>query len=98
MNQVYDDFELQRQLSSIKDRISDLQRKVDDLNKVVDDQVLHRILPCCRATMISELRDEVEQLRNALQGVFKPDGIPYAQWPQEWHAAHAALKRTKRGR
>jgi len=36
--------------------------------------------------------EENARLRAALRGLFKPDGIPYAQWTREMHAAHIALE------
>jgi hypothetical protein len=39
-----------------------------------------------------KLREENEKLRAALRGLFKPDGVPYAQWTREMHAAHIALE------
>jgi hypothetical protein len=38
------------------------------------------------------LREENARLRAALRGLFKPDGVPYAQWTREMHAAHIALE------
>lgn len=40
----------------------------------------------------AKLREENARLRAALRGMFKPDGIPYAQWTREMHAAHIALE------
>ena len=37
-------------------------------------------------------KNENARLRAALRGLFKPDGIPYAQWTREMHAAHVALE------
>jgi hypothetical protein len=39
-----------------------------------------------------KLREENARLRAALRGLFKPDGVPYAQWTREMHAAHVALE------
>ncbi len=39
-----------------------------------------------------KLREENEKLRNALRGLFKPDGVPYAQWTREMHEARIALE------
>lgn len=36
--------------------------------------------------------EENARLRAALRGLFKPDGVPYAQWTREMHAAHIALE------
>ena len=79
--------------------IKELVKMFDSLYKDVEDPAIRRMLPSARAAAaMRELLDEVKRLRRALRGVFKPDGVPYAQWPPEWHAADAALKKTKRGR
>lgn len=41
---------------------------------------------------VTKLREENARLRAALRGLFKPDGVPYAQWTREMHAAHIALE------
>jgi hypothetical protein len=41
---------------------------------------------------VAKLREENARLRAALRGLFKPDGVPYAQWTREMHAAHIVLE------
>lgn len=41
---------------------------------------------------VMKLREENARLRAALRGLFKPDGVPYAQWTREMHTAHIALE------
>jgi cell shape-determining protein MreC len=41
---------------------------------------------------VEKLRKENARLRSALNGLFKPDGVPYANWSAEMHAAHIALE------
>ena len=43
---------------------------------------------------ISNLKKEIKKLRKLLRHFFRMgDGIPYAQWSKEQHAAHDILKK-----
>ena len=44
---------------------------------------------------VAKLREENARLRAALRGLFKPDGVPYAQWTREMHEAHIVLESAR---
>lgn len=81
------------EIQNLRDEIEGLRAEVEMLRGVGCSEAKAgepESGPCGVCLRCAE--EENARLRAALRGLFKPDGVPYAQWTREMHAAHIALE------
>lgn len=89
-DRLADDYNaMRRERDALRERLEERESKL--AGEAAHIKSLEGLLvDACRER--DEARRSAARLRAALRGLFKPDGVPYAQWTREMHEAHIVLE------